>query len=107
MKTKMLLTAWKKLFVSIRVVFGFIYIAAGVLIFAYAVWLITDGQLSYRFSWEGFFKIFLSFFAGAILNIISGIFTLKGKHWLWAIIGLIITVLAPVMAFTLAITMSM
>ena len=36
-----------------------------------------------------FFSYALPFMAGAIATLISGIFTLKGKNWIWTVMGLV------------------
>jgi len=82
----------------IREVFGYINIFAAVLIFAIVIYIIVCAWPPDRLGL--FLKGGLPFLAGVVLIFISGIYTIKRKHWLWAIIGLCITVLAIVLLFT-------
>ena len=88
---------WQKLLKIIRVVFGSIYIFVGVYISAQVALIIVYAWPSDRL--ELFLKMGLPFLAGVVLDFISGIYAIKGKHWLWVIIGLGITVSAIVLLF--------
>lgn len=105
MKTKKLLAVRGKPLKMIRNVFGLIYIIAGVVMSALVIYIIVYARPTDRLGL--FLKGGLPFLAGVVLIFISGIYTIKGKHWLWAIIGLIITVLEIVLLFSYIISIAM
>jgi len=53
------------------------------------------------FSWD------LLFLLGAVLALISGIFILKGKGWLWAIVDPILTGVAWFCFYNIVVAMNM
>jgi len=53
------------------------------------------------FSWD------LLLLLGAVLALISGIFILKGKGWLWAIVGPILTGVAWFFFYNIVVAMNM
>jgi len=58
-------------------------------------------RLRVAFSWD------LLFLLGAVLALISGIFILKGKGWLWAMIGPILTGVAWFFFYNIVVAMNM
>lgn len=58
-------------------------------------------RLRVAFSWD------LIFLLGTVLALISGIFILKGKGWLWAIVGPILTGVAWFCFYNIVVAMNM
>jgi hypothetical protein len=83
-----------------KVKLSLISVIGGIVTLTIYAYLVYDAHPNYRFEWA--FTWYLPFILASIFGFIGGIFTLLGKHELWAVNGIVLTTAAVAFRLILA-----